>query len=480
MHTYLFYDLETSGLNKCFDQVMQFAAIRTDLAFNEIERYNFVVRLNPDVVPSPRALLTHRLSPDDCAQGKSEFTAIGEIHRLLNTQGTISLGYNTLRFDDEFLRFSFFRNLLSPYTHQYANQCRRMDIFPMAVMYRLFKPEVLKWPTIDGKGSMKLEAINEANQFVQGEAHDALVDVEVTLKLAQALYADKEMWSYISAFFNKHEDMARISQLPEVMRIDNKPLRYGVLIESKLGDANGYSAPVLYLGEHAQFKQQLLLRLDLEELAQVSIDSIDEHSWVIRKKLGEPGFMLPPKDRYQNQVVTKRKQIVERNLGWCNDNPALLQEIINHYRHYTYPEVENLDADAALYDNGFWSDHDNLWCMRFQAANDDELQTWLHEVTNPLLYQLGLRVIARHKPALLNEEQQLEVANYLQAICEEDGSEKLRDFQNNPRLSPQQVLTEINELKLNKELDEASQKLLSQLELYIKECFDCHLGTAIC
>jgi len=37
--TYLFYDTETTGLNKSFDQVLQFAAIRTDLDLNEIERH---------------------------------------------------------------------------------------------------------------------------------------------------------------------------------------------------------------------------------------------------------------------------------------------------------------------------------------------------------------------------------------------------------------------------------------------------------
>lgn len=40
--TLLFYDLETSGINNSFDQVLQFAAIRTDLDFNEIERFNFL------------------------------------------------------------------------------------------------------------------------------------------------------------------------------------------------------------------------------------------------------------------------------------------------------------------------------------------------------------------------------------------------------------------------------------------------------
>ena len=37
---YLFYDLETSGTNPSFDQILQFAGVKTDLSFNEIERYD--------------------------------------------------------------------------------------------------------------------------------------------------------------------------------------------------------------------------------------------------------------------------------------------------------------------------------------------------------------------------------------------------------------------------------------------------------
>ena len=59
--TYLFYDIETTGLNKCFDQVLQFAAIRTDLNLNELERHHIHCRLNKDVIPTPMAMITHRI-----------------------------------------------------------------------------------------------------------------------------------------------------------------------------------------------------------------------------------------------------------------------------------------------------------------------------------------------------------------------------------------------------------------------------------
>src|SRR4029079_4326828 len=128
MQTYLFYDIETTGLSKSFDQVLHFAAIRTDLQLKELSRHEIKIKLNRDVIPSPYALLTHKIGIHDMLTGVSEWDAMRQIHEWLNTPGTISLGYNTLGFDDEFLRFSFYRHLLKPYTHQYANQCYRMDI----------------------------------------------------------------------------------------------------------------------------------------------------------------------------------------------------------------------------------------------------------------------------------------------------------------------------------------------------------------
>ena len=114
--SYLFYDIETTGLNKAFDQVLSFAAIRTDPGLNAIERHTITVKLRPDVIPSPGAILTNRIPVSDLSKGLCEFEATEQIHQLMNQAGTISLGYNTLGFDDEFLRFSFHRNLMPPYT----------------------------------------------------------------------------------------------------------------------------------------------------------------------------------------------------------------------------------------------------------------------------------------------------------------------------------------------------------------------------
>ena len=66
MNTYLFYDIETTGLNRAFDQILQFASIRTDLTLNELERHHIRVRLRDDVVPSPQSLLLTMISAPPC------------------------------------------------------------------------------------------------------------------------------------------------------------------------------------------------------------------------------------------------------------------------------------------------------------------------------------------------------------------------------------------------------------------------------
>ena len=113
---------------------MQFAALRTTTDFQVLEEHNILVQLNADTVPSPQAMGTHQIPLETLANGLKEYDAIRQIHALFNTPNTVTVGYNTLGFDDEFLRFNFYRNLLAPYQHQYANGCGRMDIFPMMAL----------------------------------------------------------------------------------------------------------------------------------------------------------------------------------------------------------------------------------------------------------------------------------------------------------------------------------------------------------
>ena len=61
---FIFYDLETTGRNSTWDQIIQVAAILVDKNFNELERFEDRCRLRSGLVPEPGALLVNKTSID--------------------------------------------------------------------------------------------------------------------------------------------------------------------------------------------------------------------------------------------------------------------------------------------------------------------------------------------------------------------------------------------------------------------------------
>lgn len=456
--TYLFYDIETTGLNKCFDQIIQFAAIRTDIDFNELERHEYFVRLNCDVIPSPKAFITHRISLSKLKNGIDEFTAIKKIHQLLNTPGTISIGYNTLGFDDEFLRFSFYRNLLSPYTHQYSNDCTRMDLYPMTVMYFLFKNDLLKWP----ENNLKLENINLLNGFVKGAAHNAMVDVSATLSLAKCLRQDTKTWEYLCGFFDKQTDLARCHQ---VAQNSNYPL--GIMIDGKFGVTQQYQSAVMPLGIHNHYKNQFVwLRLDVDGVLEATPDDFINHTWAINKKIGEPAWVLPLKDRFMQPYLREKKEKVESTLSWLRSNTAFIEKISNHYRNFTYPNIQNLDVDATLYEKGFLSFQDQEVCKKIHNAIPQNKIKFGNEFTEKHLKEILIRIMGRHFPDFLSQAEKDYFQEYMTSI-RSNSEEKIKvDYKGVKRTTPKQALEEIKEL-YQQTLDSDQHDILKELESYL-------------
>ena len=200
-YSYIFYDLETTGQNPCFDQPVRFAAIETNTNHQPINSYNIDIQLRNDILPHPKALLVNKLNISDISIGLSEYDAFKQIHKIFNKPNTISIGYNSLNFDDIFLRFGFYRNLLDPYSHHNPLKGNnfRADLYNIIFMYYLYKKEdSIIWPMINNRLSLKLEQLNAINNFYEGMSHDAEVDVQVTIKLAQSLKSiDDRMWDYL-------------------------------------------------------------------------------------------------------------------------------------------------------------------------------------------------------------------------------------------------------------------------------------------
>jgi exodeoxyribonuclease-1 len=466
--SYLFYDIETTGLNKAFDQVLQFAAIRTDPQLNEIDRHSVTVKLRPDVIPSPAAVLTNRIPVTEFSDGWCDYEAAEKIHRLMNQPGTISLGYNTMGFDDEFMRFSFHRNLLPPYTHQYKNNCSRMDLFPITIIYRLYKKDVLIWPEIDGKISLKLEHLGSANRLMSGQSHEAIVDVAATVELAGRFFKKKKMWRYLEGYFDKETDAHRLAHLPVALQSAVGDHCRGLMVSGEYGPGRNYQIPVISIGTSIPYPNQTLwLRSDLPQLRETTPESIAETTWVIRKRLGEPGILLPPHERYWRKIGKDRSAIFEENLKWLQENHGIFQQIIKYYREYRYPFIPNLDPDASLYQIGFYSRADEILCRRFHRASLEEKADLIHQFSSPDARTLAWRIICRNYPGAISTKFAEEFKTYIERINPSKEADAMVDYREERRTTPTGALIEITRLKQTEDLTNHQIRLLSDLENYL-------------
>ncbi len=480
MKTFLFYDIETSGLNSSFDQVLTFAAIRTDLNLNEISREYIIVKLRPDIVPSPGAFITHRLSLQELNSGLCEYEAAGKIHEIINTPDTISLGYNTLGFDDEFLRFTFYRNLFSPYIHQYANGCSRMDVLPLTILYRLFKPWVLKWPQLNGRPSLKLELISGENSLVSsGRAHNAMVDVEATVALAKLLFHEKEMWNYCLDFFDKKKDQARIEQIEPSIHIDSEDYRLCIMVSLSFGSKVMYMAPVLSIGHSTKYtNQSLWLRLDTEKILPDKFDPDRADLFAIRKKYGEAAIVLPPAERFWNRLLNTQRDTCKKNLSLINDSPGLFKEVVKYHQDYQYSFIPELDYDASLYQAGFFSWQEKKEIAIFHDASMDEKVKLSIVPESPIksrrIKDMAFRIMFRNYsdstsfPSGVSPVQTQDVIKYLNRLRSFKPGDAIKGFRNDVKLTCYGAAGEIKRLKKENRCDGEQLEILDWIESYIK------------
>ncbi len=493
MTSFLFYDIETSGLNPAFDQILTFAAIRTDSDLNEIERYSITIQMRPDIVPSPGAFITHRLMPEELEQGICEYQAACKIHNIINVAGTVSVGYNNLGFDDEFLRFTFYRNLLEPYSHQYANGCYRIDLLPITTIYRVFKPDIINWPThCDGKPSLKLELLSSINNFrISGRSHDAMSDVEATVELAKRLIQEKKVWEYCIRFFDKNWDRTRIDKIFNKPSYDDYPVAF--LVSHRLADSI-YIAPVIGIGRSYHYRNQSLwIRLDRDSFPNSANFNPDE-LFVIRKKDGENNIILPPLSRFWDRLSDEQRLFAKEKLSSIyQDEKSLLlfKQIIEYHRQFKYELVPEADIDSLLYTTPFFTNAEKREMELFHSKIVvSEKLAIIEDMQIPRVKSMAIRIMFRnyfnrYEQKISIESQSREVlpervadlilkeyAKYMERVkCNSSDPDfnikKIIGFKRDERLIPSKAIEELKIMVTDTTLDDEQKKILERLELYI-------------
>ncbi|MBN6101306.1 exodeoxyribonuclease I [Xanthomonas sp. CFBP 8703] len=412
--SFLFYDLETFGADPRRTRIAQFAAVRTDAALNVVEEpVSFFVQPADDLLPSPIATLITGIAPQQALRdGVNEADAFARIAEQMARPQTCTLGYNSLRFDDEFVRHGLFRNFHDPYEREWRGGNSRWDLLDMLRLMHALRPDGVVWPQReDGATSFKLEQLALANGVRDGDAHEALSDVYATIGMAR-LFRERQprLWDYAL----KLRDKRFCGGLLDVVAM--QPVLH---VSMRYPAARLCAAPVLPLARHPRIDSRVLvfdLEGDIEPLLRYTPEQIADRLYTPQADLPEGEQRIPLKEVHLNKApaLVAWSHLRDADFARLQIDPAQILAKAARLREAGPELAEKVrrvfgneraaapaDVDASLYD-GFLADTDKRAMAQVRATPPAQLAPLETGFRDPRLPELLFRYRARNWPQTLS------------------------------------------------------------------------------
>lgn len=466
--SFFFYDLETSSVNPSTGRIMQFGGQRTGMDLQPIdEPEDIIIRLTPDVVPDPDAILVTGITPQKTLQeGISEAEFLHYFHQKIATPDTIFIGFNTVRFDDEFMRYMHYRNFYDPYEWQWKDGRSRWDILDLVRMTRALRPEGITWPfDSSGAPSNRLELLTSVNNLLHENAHDALSDVRATIAVA-AMIQEKQpkLFEYLLSM----RDKKNVAELVH----GGKPFVYS---SGKYPSEYEKTAVVHTILQHP--KKQAVVVYDLRHDPTPYIDASPEKLvdlW--RWKKDKTEARLPVKTLQFNRCpaiapigvvdssakqrlhinetdIAAHKKLLDAAPGFRTNLQKAL-EILDSQQQTTFLSDER-HVDAQLYE-GFIPDTDKKISQKLISVEPEEISTFSTKFSDPRLQSLVPLYKARNYPNSLDTEERIAWEKHCQRMLLDGGkSSRLAAY-----------FARLGQLAESPRLRESDRYLLEELQLY--------------
>ena len=431
MKTFYWYDYETFGLSPRVQRIAQFAGIRTDENLNVIDEHMFYCKPTHDSLPSPEACAVTGITPQLCEKkGLIEHEFIKKIHAEFSKSETCIVGYNSIAFDDEYTRHTLFRNFIDPYSWHWQNGNARWDILNVARFCYAHKEKgSLNW-VINEKNRpiFKLDNLAPANNIEHANAHDAMADVRATIGIAKII---KDMQPKFFDYALSLNDKKEVGKLV-------KPLHPMLLTSSSFGYKSSFTRLVTAICNHPEYNDraivfnlnqdpEIFLELEAEELKALTfskksdlpkgIEKLDLSELVYNKS---PMFVCSPNsDSFKiSPILIDKFQInlekCLKNLRFIQQNKQNIEDKVHAIYNIDSDREQSRDVDQSLYD-GFISNNDRAICNEIQNLSPTQLANYLPAFEDRKLVKLFLNFKARNYPQLLNEFEQEQWFEIVQA-----------------------------------------------------------------
>ena len=462
--SFYWYDYESFGLNPMTDRLSQFAGVRTDMDLNIIgDPLMMYCKPADDFLPNPTSCLITGITPQKAlADGVPEAEFIQRINKEFAQPNTCVLGYNNLRFDDEFTRHVLYRNLFDAYAREWQNGCSRWDLLDVVRMTRSLRPEGIEWPVNDeGRPSVRLEDLTVANGIAHESAHDALSDVYATIAMAK-LVKEKQPKLFDFALNNRKKNkLFKLLNLRE-----QKPVLH---VSGMYPLEQGNMAVVVPVAQHPINKNGIIvydLSVDPKDLINLSPAKIHERIFTPNDQLPEGVARIPLKTVHVNKCpiiapfmtldgkAAKKYNIdmnvCRENLDAIKNQPGLAKKIQKVFAETKFEK--RTDPDQMLYGGPFFNDDDKERMSHIHTMPPEELVGYAPAFNDSRLPEMLFRMRARNWPETLTDEEK----------------QRWQEFRQS-RLDFDAYNTELEELRQAPERSDAERAILDELKRYAEQ-----------
>lgn len=400
---FIFYDTETTGSDTFYDQILQFAAIRTDDALNELDRFEIRCRIQPHVLPAPGALLVTGVTLDQLSDPAlpSHFEMATAIHdKLTEWSPAVFAGYNSLEFDEDLLRQAFYQSLLPVYLTN-TNGSSRLDVMKLALAVNEFEPGTLTIPVRDdGAPTFRLDRLAPANSFLHPNAHEAMADVEATLFMAKIVKEKAPwIWNHLLRMGQKTEALQEAQAAPVRLYTDfpyNKPNHW--LVSAIDADPSNKGNVIAFNLAH-----------DPAELLSVGDDSLKKWAASKPKPLrtikanSSPILLDIDKANGRADIMKIGEAEILRRAKVLQESHELRHRLLKAYAETREVYEESPHIEEQIY-RGFPGSRDSALMREFHRSSWPARVEIAIQFEDERLRRIARRIVFSHRPDLFSED----------------------------------------------------------------------------
>ena len=463
---YVFYDFETSGNNKDFDQILQIGAVFIDESFQIKDKINISCRLRKNIIPAPEALLINKISIEQLQSNKiSHYNLVEQLRQKFEEWSPACfVGFNSIGFDEDVLRQGLFQSFNFPYLTS-AKGNTRLDILKLARAVSAFAPNSIAVPLgKDNKPSFKLENLTKVNQVTHDNAHDAMGDVVATLELAKKIRSKaSDIWDSL-LIYKKGDDIGKFF-------FNEDFVCYQDLIFGKL-----YNFAATFVCFHPTYGKSWLCAFDLKhdprllfdlgfsELKQALFSTPTKIRQISLNKmpvvLSKENFSVL--DDYKEigmEEILKRAKLVKDNHDFSSKVHDIFEEKAREKQDSASQDESDYFPENSIHQSSIqMSKQDRILLSQFQKGNWEEKANSYKNFQDPVFQYFGKLLIYEEKPDALTKEELFSIKKIV--------AEKLLTTDERPWITFPDAFKKIDDLRQEENTD---QKFLKDYDLFLQD-----------